>query len=214
MMTNLPIACTLSPAALKARREGLLSELFRRAQDYQELPEGHRLEFRGHGRDSVNDCPHCRCRAAVLPVPAVSDHGRARGGPIPFELSGPSGTLRVHFGAARFMSANVVVFVMAACFEIARCFAFWLRLRRGAVPSVAVVGVASLIAFAFALTRVDSAFAGRTYAAYGGIYIAVSLAWLWMVEDNVQVPPLSSALVWPLSARWSSLVSPRKRRPL
>ena len=40
----------------------------------------------------------------------------------------------------------------------------------------------SLVGFALALTRVDSAFAGRAYAAYGGIYIAASLLWLWMVE--------------------------------
>ena len=42
---------------------------------------------------------------------------------------------------------------------------------------MAALGVVSLIAFAFALTRVDSAFAGRAYAAYGGIYIAASLVW-------------------------------------
>lgn len=40
----------------------------------------------------------------------------------------------------------------------------------------------SLILFAFVLTRVDSAAAGRAYAAYGGVYIAASLFWLWAVE--------------------------------
>jgi small multidrug resistance family-3 protein len=49
---------------------------------------------------------------------------------------------------------------------------------------VSFLGVASLIAFAVALTRVDSAFAGRAYAAYGGIYIAASLTWLWVVEGQ------------------------------
>lgn len=34
------------------------------------------------------------------------------------------------------------------------------------------------------LTRVDAAFAGRAYAAYGGIYIVASLVWLWMVEGQ------------------------------
>mgnify|MGYP003712919843 FL=1 len=43
-------------------------------------------------------------------------------------------------------------------------------------------GVASLVLFAFLLTRIDSLFAGRAFAAYGGIYIAASLAWLWAVE--------------------------------
>jgi small multidrug resistance family-3 protein len=83
------------------------------------------------------------------------------------------------------VTINVVVFVIAAFFEIAGCFAFWMSLRRGATPLMAVLGVMSLIAFAFALTRVDSAFAGRAYAAYGGIYIAASLVWLWLVEGQV-----------------------------
>jgi drug/metabolite transporter superfamily protein YnfA len=43
---------------------------------------------------------------------------------------------------------------------------------------------ASLICFAVALARVDSAFAGRAYAAYGGMYIAASLVWLWAAEGQ------------------------------
>ena len=50
---------------------------------------------------------------------------------------------------------------------------------------VLALGIASLAGFALALTRVDSAFAGRAYAAYGGIYIAASLVWLWVVEGQV-----------------------------
>jgi small multidrug resistance family-3 protein len=82
------------------------------------------------------------------------------------------------------VTTNVALFVLAAFFEIAGCFAFWVWLRRGGTPLVALVGVGSLIAFAFALTRVDSAFAERAYAAYGGIYIVASLAWLWVVEGQ------------------------------
>jgi small multidrug resistance family-3 protein len=40
----------------------------------------------------------------------------------------------------------------------------------------------SLAAFAWFLTFVDASAAGRAYAAYGGIYIAASLGWLWAVE--------------------------------
>jgi small multidrug resistance family-3 protein len=82
------------------------------------------------------------------------------------------------------VSINLAVFAVAAFFEIAGCFAFWLWVRRGATPFVVVLGLASLAGFAFALTRVDSAFAGRAYAAYGGIYIAASLVWLWVVEGQ------------------------------
>ena len=49
---------------------------------------------------------------------------------------------------------------------------------------VSLLGIASLICFAVALTRVDVAFAGRAYATYGGIYIAASLVWLWAAEGQ------------------------------
>jgi small multidrug resistance family-3 protein len=45
-----------------------------------------------------------------------------------------------------------------------------------------VPGVASLIVFALALTRIEPSHAGRAYAAYGGVYILASLAWLRVVE--------------------------------
>ncbi|MDB5520512.1 MAG: hypothetical protein JWQ82_109, partial [Tardiphaga sp.] len=38
--------------------------------------------------------------------------------------------------------------------------------------------------FAWLLTRVESDAAGRAYAAYGGVYIAASLLWLWIVEQQ------------------------------
>jgi small multidrug resistance family-3 protein len=82
------------------------------------------------------------------------------------------------------VTTNVAVFAIAAFLEIAGCFAFWLWIRRGASTLVALIGIASLIGFAVALTRVDSAFAGRAYAAYGGIYIATSLVWLWVIEGQ------------------------------
>jgi small multidrug resistance family-3 protein len=79
---------------------------------------------------------------------------------------------------------SLLAFTVAAVLEIAGCFAFWTWLRRDGSPMVAVLGVASLIGFAVMLTRADSLFAGRAYAAYGGIYIAASLAWLWAVEGQ------------------------------
>lgn len=45
-----------------------------------------------------------------------------------------------------------------------------------------VPGAASLMIFAITLTRIDTQHAGRTYAAYGGVYIVASVAWLWAVE--------------------------------
>ena len=76
---------------------------------------------------------------------------------------------------------SVLWYALAAVAEIGGCFAFWVWLRLDKSPLWAVPGVASLIVFAVALTQTESAFAGRAYAAYGGIYIAASLAWLWAV---------------------------------
>lgn len=76
----------------------------------------------------------------------------------------------------------VLIYAAAALAEIAGCFAFWAWLRSGQPAWWIVPGIASLCAFAWLLTHVDAEFAGRAYAAYGGVYIAASLAWLWLVE--------------------------------
>jgi small multidrug resistance family-3 protein len=82
------------------------------------------------------------------------------------------------------VTTNVAAFAVAALLEIAGCVAFWVWLRRSTTPLVLLIGVASLVGFALVLTRVDSAFAGRAYAAYGSVYIAASLLWLWIVEGQ------------------------------
>lgn len=76
------------------------------------------------------------------------------------------------------------IFTLTALFEIAGCFAFWAWARQGASVLWLVPGVAALIAFAWLLTRADTEFAGRAYAAYGGIYIVASLIWLWAFEGT------------------------------
>jgi len=73
-------------------------------------------------------------------------------------------------------------YIAAAIAEIAGCFAFWSWLKLGRPALWAIPGTISLIVFALLLTRIDSAFAGRAYAAYGGVYIAASLAWMLIVE--------------------------------
>lgn len=78
----------------------------------------------------------------------------------------------------------LVIYATAALFEIAGCFAFWAVLRMGRTAWWIAPGVFSLLLFAFLLTRIDVALAGRAYAVYGGIYIVASLVWLWSVEGQ------------------------------
>lgn len=75
-----------------------------------------------------------------------------------------------------------VVYALAALCEIAGCFAFWVWLRDGRSALWAAPGAASLIAFAWLLTRAPTVAAGRAFAAYGGVYIAASVLWLWLIE--------------------------------
>jgi small multidrug resistance family-3 protein len=77
---------------------------------------------------------------------------------------------------------NYLVFAAAALAEIAGCFAFWAWWRLDRSPLWLAPGLLSLAAFAWLLALTDAEAAGRAYAAYGGIYIAASLTWLWLAE--------------------------------
>ena len=77
---------------------------------------------------------------------------------------------------------TIAAYVGAAIAEIAGCYAFWAWLRMGKSALWLLPGLASLIAFAYLLTLVESAAAGRAYAAYGGVYIVAAVLWLWGAE--------------------------------
>lgn len=77
---------------------------------------------------------------------------------------------------------SYLFYVGAALAEIAGCFAFWAWLRLDKSALWLVPGVASLCLFAYLLTLIDVEHAGRSYAAYGGVYILAALTWLWLVE--------------------------------
>lgn len=77
---------------------------------------------------------------------------------------------------------NYLWFFLAALFEIAGCYAFWMWLRLGKSAWWIAPGLLSLALFALLLTRVEAAYAGRAYAAYGGVYIVASLLWLALIE--------------------------------
>ena len=89
---NLPIACTLSPDALQARRDGLLTELLQRAEDHGLTDDGLRLRFSpepdtlatiARAVDAERRC--CRFLRFVITV-------EPDGGAVSLELSGPPGT--------------------------------------------------------------------------------------------------------------------------
>ncbi|QDE91214.1 hypothetical protein BHS06_20785 [Myxococcus xanthus] len=75
------------------------------------------------------------------------------------------------------------LFVVTAVAEVVGCYLPYLWLRQGKSPLLLVPAAGSLAIFAWLLTLHPTG-AARTYAAYGGVYIAVALVWLWLVEGE------------------------------
>ncbi|WP_236019530.1 YnfA family protein [Fuscibacter oryzae] len=76
------------------------------------------------------------------------------------------------------------LYAFAALFEITGCFAVWHWWRQGASALWLIPGALALAGFAFLLALTPPSHAGRSFAAYGGVYIAASLLWLWLVEGT------------------------------
>ena len=91
-MPELPVACTLTPEALRARQQGLLATLLRRVDGYDLTADGVRLRFHAesdtleaitHAVDAERVC----CRFLRFSITAEPD-----GGPMTLDLTGPPGT--------------------------------------------------------------------------------------------------------------------------
>jgi small multidrug resistance family-3 protein len=74
------------------------------------------------------------------------------------------------------------LFVITAVAEILGCYLPYLWLKRNGSPWLLIPALVSLAIFAWLLTLHPTA-AGRVYAAYGGVYICVAIAWLWVVDE-------------------------------
>src|SRR4029453_2720293 len=73
------------------------------------------------------------------------------------------------------------LFVLTALAEIIGCYLPYLWLRQGKSSWLLIPPPVSLAAVAWLLPLHPPA-AGRVYAAYGGVYVSVALAWLWLVD--------------------------------
>lgn len=76
------------------------------------------------------------------------------------------------------------LFVVTAIAEIVGCYLPYLWLKRDGSILLLIPAAAALALFVWLLT-LHPHVAGRTYAAYGGIYIVVALAWLFLVQGIV-----------------------------
>lgn len=75
------------------------------------------------------------------------------------------------------------LFVVTAVAEILGCFLAYLWLRHGRSGWLLLPGALSLALFAW-LLALHPGPAGRTYAAYGAVYVAVAILWLAVIEGR------------------------------
>jgi len=81
------------------------------------------------------------------------------------------------------LTKTLALYVVTALAEILGCYLPYLWLREGKSPALLVPAATSLAVFSWLLTFHPTA-AGRTYAAYGGVYVSVAVGWLWVVEKQ------------------------------
>jgi small multidrug resistance family-3 protein len=75
------------------------------------------------------------------------------------------------------------LFIATAVAEIVGCYLPYLSLRKGASMWLFVPSAIALMLFAWLLTLHPTG-AGRTYAAYGGVYVATAIVWMWLAEGQ------------------------------
>lgn len=75
------------------------------------------------------------------------------------------------------------LFVLTAVAEIVGCYPPYLWLKKQGSPWLLIPALASLALFVWLLTLHPTA-AGPVYAAYGGVYVAVAIMWLWLIDGN------------------------------
>ncbi|HZM31676.1 MAG TPA: YnfA family protein [Acidimicrobiales bacterium] len=75
------------------------------------------------------------------------------------------------------VARTIVLFVLAALAEIGGAWLVWQGVREHRGVAWIGAGVAALAAYGFVATLQEEAHFGRILAAYGGIFVAGSLAW-------------------------------------
>jgi small multidrug resistance family-3 protein len=82
-----------------------------------------------------------------------------------------------------FILKTLGLFIVTAIAEIVGCYLPYLWLKHRASEWVLILAALSLGVFAWLLSLHPGA-AGRTYAAYGGVYVSVALVWLWIIDGQ------------------------------
>ena len=77
---------------------------------------------------------------------------------------------------------SLALFIIAGLAEIGGGWLMWQWLREGKALWLGVAGGVVLILYGVIPTLQQEAAFGRVYAAYGGVFIVLSLLWGWLVD--------------------------------
>ena len=78
---------------------------------------------------------------------------------------------------------SIFYFLLAGLFEIGGGYLIWQWLREGKSLCYALAGAIVLILYGIVPTLQPEGNFGKIYAAYGGIFIVMSLLWGWRIDD-------------------------------
>jgi small multidrug resistance family-3 protein len=81
------------------------------------------------------------------------------------------------------LARSVALFVVAGLMEIGGGYLVWLWLRDGRAIVLGVLGGFLLFLYGIIPTLQPAHF-GRVYAAYGGVFVVLSLLWGWWVDGH------------------------------
>lgn len=77
---------------------------------------------------------------------------------------------------------SLALFVVAGLFEIGGGWLVWQWLRAGRALWIGVLGAAVLVLYGVVPTLQSEPNFGRVYAAYGGVFVVLSLLWGWRID--------------------------------
>lgn len=84
------------------------------------------------------------------------------------------------------IAKSLFYFIIAGIFEIGGGYLIWLWLRGGKGALYGIFGAVILILYGIVPTfQPQNVPFGRVYAAYGGIFIALSILWGWQVDKVI-----------------------------
>lgn len=85
--------------------------------------------------------------------------------------------------APSILARSIALFVIAGLMEIGGGYLVWLWLRNG--RGVALGALGGLLLFLYGVVPTfQPAHFGRVYAAYGGVFVVLSLLWGWWLEGR------------------------------